>query len=85
MDFTLTPEHNQVQETVRRFAEKEIAPKAERDPGYLERNNIEVDEEGGRYRQRPGHGNSLGLVKFMFPNQWSGRLQTAIMCHPNSI
>ncbi len=53
------------------IAQKEIAPKAEKDPGYLERNNIEVDEEGGRYRQRPGKGNSLGLVKFVFPNHFN--------------
>jgi murein L,D-transpeptidase YcbB/YkuD len=53
------------------IAEKEIAPKAEQDPGYLERNNIEVDEESGRYRQRPGKGNSLGLVKFVFPNHFN--------------
>jgi murein L,D-transpeptidase YcbB/YkuD len=53
------------------IAEREIAPKAEQDPGYLERNNIEVDEEGGRYRQRPGKGNSLGLVKFVFPNHFN--------------
>jgi murein L,D-transpeptidase YcbB/YkuD len=53
------------------IVEHEIAPKAEQDPGYLERNNIEVDEEGGRYRQRPGKGNSLGLVKFVFPNHFN--------------
>jgi murein L,D-transpeptidase YcbB/YkuD len=53
------------------IAEREIVPKAEKDPGYLERNNIEVDEEGGRYRQRPGKGNSLGLVKFVFPNHFN--------------
>jgi murein L,D-transpeptidase YcbB/YkuD len=53
------------------IAAKEIAPKAEKDPGYLERNNIEMDEEGGRYRQRPGKGNSLGLVKFVFPNHFN--------------
>jgi len=53
------------------IAQKEIVPKAEKDPGYLERNNIEVDEEGGRYRQRPGKSNSLGLVKFVFPNHFN--------------
>jgi murein L,D-transpeptidase YcbB/YkuD len=53
------------------IVEHEIAPKAEKDPGYLERNDIEVDEEGGRYRQRPGKGNSLGLVKFVFPNHFN--------------
>lgn len=52
------------------IAEKEILPKAALDPLYLERNNIEVDEDG-RYRQRPGRGNSLGLVKFVFPNHFN--------------
>jgi len=51
--------------------QKEILPKAQKDPGYLERNNIEADEQGGRYRQRPGKGNSLGLVKFIFPNHFN--------------
>jgi len=54
----------------RDIVEKEIAPKAERDPDYLERNNIEIDD-AGRYRQRPGKGNSLGLVKFVFPNHYN--------------
>jgi murein L,D-transpeptidase YcbB/YkuD len=53
------------------IAEGEIAPKAERDPAYLARNRIEIDEEDGRYRQRPGAGNSLGLVKFVFPNHFN--------------
>ena len=50
---------------------KEILPKLAADPGYLERNNIELDESGQRYRQRPGKGNSLGLVKFLFPNHFN--------------
>ena len=54
----------------RDIAEKEIGPKAEKDSAYLERNNIEVDD-AGRYRQRPGKGNSLGLVKFLFPNHFN--------------
>lgn len=33
---------------------------------YLEENNMEWN--GGRVRQKPGPKNSLGLVKFMFPN-----------------
>jgi len=53
------------------IVQKEILPKAQKDPGYLERNNIEADEQGGRYRQRPGKGNSLGLVKFIFPNHFN--------------
>jgi len=50
---------------------KEILPKLEKDPDYLERNNIEMDESGQRYRQRPGKGNSLGGVKFLFPNHFN--------------
>lgn len=45
---------------------KEIMPKLARDPDYLGRNNMEM--RGNRVRQRPGRGNSLGLVKFIFPN-----------------
>ncbi len=52
------------------IVQKEILPKIEKDPGYLEKNNMEVDA-GGRYRQRPGAGNSLGQVKFLFPNHYN--------------
>ncbi|MFV5687164.1 L,D-transpeptidase family protein [Flavobacterium sp. ZT3R25] len=37
-----------------------------RDENYLEKHNIEWDK--GNARQRPGPKNSLGLVKFVFPN-----------------
>jgi murein L,D-transpeptidase YcbB/YkuD len=50
---------------------KEILPKVEKDPDYLEKNNMEADGESGRYRQRPGKGNSLGGVKFLFPNHFN--------------
>jgi murein L,D-transpeptidase YcbB/YkuD len=52
---------------------KEIAPKAASDRGYLERNNMEYYKDGGetRIRQRPGGKNSLGLVKFLFPNNFN--------------
>jgi murein L,D-transpeptidase YcbB/YkuD len=53
------------------IVEKEILPRLERDPDYLDRNNMEVDESGLRYRQRPGRGNSLGAVKFVFPNHFN--------------
>jgi murein L,D-transpeptidase YcbB/YkuD len=53
------------------IVQKEIRPKVEKDPSYLEKNNIEVDEDGGHYRQRPGAGNSLGQVKFVFPNHFN--------------
>jgi murein L,D-transpeptidase YcbB/YkuD len=53
------------------IVDREIKPKLARDPEYLARNNIEADEESGRFRQRPGKGNSLGGVKFLFPNHFN--------------
>jgi murein L,D-transpeptidase YcbB/YkuD len=69
------------------IAQEETLPAVMRDPGFLARNNMEVldakgntidpssidlnDPEAYRFRQRPGSGNSLGLVKFMFPNQYN--------------
>jgi murein L,D-transpeptidase YcbB/YkuD len=68
---------------------KEMLPRLRKDPGYLERNdlemvsgprddaqpmaptpaNIDLLAKGQlRVRQRPGPRNSLGLVKFIFPN-----------------
>jgi murein L,D-transpeptidase YcbB/YkuD len=44
----------------------EIMPRIEADPGYAKRNGYEV--VNGRVRQKPGPGNALGHVKFMFPN-----------------
>ncbi len=49
------------------IAEKEILPKVQRDPGYLQRNHMEMVDS--RVRQRPGKDNALGLVKFIFPNE----------------
>ena len=69
------------------IAENETLPSVIRDPGFLDRNNMEVVDTSGnrvdpasvdlgnpsgyRFRQRPGAANSLGLVKFMFPNQFN--------------
>ncbi len=52
------------------IAAKETWPKIRADPDYMSRNDMETFEEGGttRLRQRPGGSNSLGLVKFLFPN-----------------
>ncbi|HYD52367.1 MAG TPA: L,D-transpeptidase family protein [Gemmatimonadaceae bacterium] len=52
---------------------EEIAPKVARDPGYLARQDMEYFKDGGttRIRQRPGERNSLGLVKFLFPNSYN--------------
>jgi murein L,D-transpeptidase YcbB/YkuD len=55
------------------IAEKEIWPKVESDPSYLAENDMETYQEAGktRIRQRPGEKNSLGYVKFLFPNDFN--------------
>jgi murein L,D-transpeptidase YcbB/YkuD len=69
------------------IAEKETLPAVLNDPGFLNRMNMEVVDASGnhvdpgsmdlsspdkyRFRQRPGGSNALGLVKFMFPNQFN--------------
>jgi L,D-transpeptidase YcbB len=53
---------------------EEILPAMEKNPGYLESKNMEVTgDEGGLpvVRQRPGPGNALGRVKFLFPNSFN--------------
>lgn len=45
----------------------EIKPGMEKDDKYLEKRNMEWNN--GNVRQLPGASNSLGLVKFMFPNE----------------
>lgn len=45
---------------------KDVIPGMERDKNYLQNRNMEWN--GGQVRQLPGRNNSLGLVKFMFPN-----------------
>ena len=65
----------------------ETLPSVMRDSAFLARSNMEVLDKGGnvvdpstidlenaaayRFRQRPGSSNSLGLVKFMFPNAYN--------------
>lgn len=67
----------------------EIIPAERKNPGYVERSNLEVIWQGSRavdpymvdwyavnpdklfLRQRPGRGNALGQVKFLFPNKHS--------------
>lgn len=46
--------------------EKEVKPGIEKDENYLELHDMEWNN--GHVRQKPGKNNSLGLVKFMFPN-----------------
>jgi L,D-transpeptidase YcbB len=69
------------------IAEKETLPAVLSDPGFLSRMNMEIVDASGnhvepasidlssperyRFRQRPGGSNALGLVKFMFPNQFN--------------
>jgi murein L,D-transpeptidase YcbB/YkuD len=50
------------------IARKEIRPRAQRDPGYLERENIVLREDGSQLRQLPGPKNALGRLKFEMPN-----------------
>lgn len=65
----------------------EIIPSLNKNPNYLSQKNMEVVDgsgkvvkasnvnlspgEGYRVRQKPGGDNSLGLVKFMFPNEYN--------------
>jgi murein L,D-transpeptidase YcbB/YkuD len=69
------------------IVKNETVPQALRDPAFLARTHMEVLDQSGnpvdpasidagsigeyRFRQRPGASNSLGLVKFMFPNQFN--------------
>lgn len=66
---------------------QEIRPAAQRNPGYLARNRMELVRGGAvvpptaaniaaiggavHVRQKPGDGNSLGRVKFMLPNAYA--------------
>lgn len=56
------------------IVESETLPAVSKDPDYLSKHNIEVVQtaNGGRtlYRQRPGPQNALGLVKFLFENDF---------------
>ena len=65
---------------------KELVPHVEANPGYLEAKGYEVrgrsgkeitdytahalDHDGYLVRMKPGPSNALGLIKFMFPNQF---------------
>jgi len=48
---------------------KEILPAIKKNPNYLKNNNMEWYGHG--VRQKPGASNSLGLVKFLFPNSFN--------------
>lgn len=47
----------------------EILPGIKKNPNYLARHNMEWN--GNAVRQKPGPRNSLGLVKFLFPNSYN--------------
>lgn len=49
--------------------QKEILPGIRRDPNYLKKHNMIRD--GNSVRQKPGPQNSLGKVKFLFPNSYN--------------
>ena len=49
--------------------EKEINPAITRNPNYLASKNME--KVGSGIRQKPGPGNALGKVKFIFPNSFN--------------
>lgn len=69
------------------IVKNETLPSVMRDAAFLDRTNMEVLDKSGapvdpssidlenagayRFRQRPGASNSLGLVKFMFPNSFN--------------
>ena len=52
------------------IVKKELEPSIAKNASYLERNNMERTPDGG-IRQRPGSDNSLGKVKFLFPNSFN--------------
>jgi len=58
----------------RSIVEKEILPEIEKDPDYLEKENMEItgETEDGlpEIRQKPGAKNALGEIKFIFPNSY---------------
>lgn len=53
----------------RSILKNETFPAMRRNPDYLAQHNMEWN--GGNVRQKPGPDNSLGLVKFLFPNSHS--------------
>ncbi|HEV8081397.1 MAG TPA: L,D-transpeptidase family protein, partial [Chitinophagaceae bacterium] len=52
------------------IVKKELEPSIAKNASYLETHNMERTPDGG-IRQRPGGENSLGKVKFLFPNSFN--------------
>ena len=58
----------------RSIVQNEIEPAIEKDPDYLEKHNMESTGQSNGLpvvRQKPGGDNSLGKVKFLFPNSFN--------------
>ncbi len=58
----------------RSIVKNEILPGIQKDPDYLEKNNMEIyggTDSMPEVRQKPGPKNSLGEVKFLFPNEFN--------------
>lgn len=56
------------------IVKKEVLPAMKKNPDYLNKNNMEVYGKSSsvpNIRQKPGASNSLGLVKFLFPNNYN--------------
>jgi murein L,D-transpeptidase YcbB/YkuD len=56
------------------IVKKEIIPSIKRNANYIAKNNMEITGYSGgvpNVRQKPGPANSLGLVKFLFPNNYN--------------
>lgn len=56
------------------IVKNEILPAINRNPNYLASQNMEIVENNGDLpviRQKPGTGNALGKVKFLFPNSFN--------------
>ena len=56
------------------IVKNEIMPHIEKDPDYLAKHNMEIVSGGSgvpEIRQLPGGANSLGKVKFLFPNSFN--------------
>ncbi|MES2372330.1 MAG: L,D-transpeptidase family protein [Bacteroidota bacterium] len=56
------------------IVKNEIMPSMKKNSNYITRNNMEITGYSGKIpivRQKPGPANSLGLVKFLFPNNYN--------------
>jgi len=56
------------------IVKSEILPAVDRNPNYLDNQNMEIVNSNGELptiRQKPGTGNALGKVKFLFPNSFN--------------